>query len=533
MFYPEKTFISTGCKQNFYTLRKWGVLRDNRGVTRNTSLYVQNLSTDKDKALLKGKEISRKLGLPFDPEIDFDLKEIERREGSETFQYVEPDDEDIQEDVYASEYEKICATLPESTTERQKEAIRAICEGENIFLNGPGGVGKSFVINKVYNSETLVCAPSGIAALNVGGMTCHRAFGLPLNVDLPKNYYDSLPDSTQAFLKCSKKPRIIIDEISMLRADLLHLIDKKLQRFMRKEEPFGGVQVVVVGDFLQIPPIVNSSDRDEYYHGQGYTSRYCFSSPSWNFRMIALTEVIRQEDRTQVAMLNAIRRNTKQAPAALRAITANAKPYEANSDIHLCTTNGRARDINDREYGKMGSRERVFFARYTGRWSESERPVDECLRLKEGCRVIIVQNHPSGLYTNGDRGVITSIQGSDVRVLKDSGEEVLIEKGKWERFKYERKGDHVEPVIEATYEQLPLKLGWAISIHKSQGMTLDCASIDVARGCFEHGQLYVALSRVRDLKNLSFVTHVDTSNIIVDQEVLDFYRKTVREGKSE
>jgi len=533
MFYPEKTFVSTGQKQNFYTLRKWGILKDHAGSVRNTSLHVQNLSTEKDRASLKGKEISRKLGLPFEPEIDFDVKEIQRNKHKNTFEFVEVAPEEVKEGNYANEYEKICATLPDTTTEKQKKAIESICNGENIFLSGPGGVGKSFVVGKVYNNETLVCAPSGIAALNVGGITCHRAFGLPLNVVLPKNYYDSLPDSTQAFLMSAKKPRIIIDEISMVRADMLHLIDQKLQRFFRNNKPFGGVQVVVVGDFLQIPPIVNSNDRDEYYVGQGYISRYCFSSPSWNFRMIALTEVIRQEDKRQVAMLGAIRKNTDKSARALRAITSGAKPYEPNSDIHLCTINKRANDINGCEYTKVQAKEHTFFARYTGKWSESERPVDELLRLKEGCRVIITQNNPEGLYMNGDRGTVIKIDGQTIVVLKDDNQEVLIEKGNWERFKYVRSGDHVEPVVEATYEQYPLKLGWAISIHKSQGMTLDNASIDVARGCFEHGQLYVALSRVRNLENLSFVSHVGPHNIIVDQEVIDFYRKAVAENRNE
>lgn len=533
MFYPEKTFISTGQKQNFYTLRKWGILKDNTGSVRNTSLHVQNLATDKDRAILKGKEVSKKLGLPFEAEIDFDVKEIERNKHKKTFEYVQVEPEQAQEDIHTTEHERIEATLPDTTTEKQKQAIKAICDGENIFLNGPGGVGKSFVIQKICNSETLVCAPSGIAALNVGGITCHRAFGLPLNVVLPKNFYDSLPDSTQAFLMSAKKPRIVIDEISMLRADHLHLIDQKLQRFLRNNKPFGGVQVVVVGDFLQIPPIVNGNDKEEFYVEQGYASRYCFSSPSWNFRMIALTEVIRQEDKTHVAMLSAIRKNTNKATRALQTIVRNAKPYEANSDIHLCTTNRRAKDINDREYSKVFAPERTFFARYTGNWSESERPVDEYLKLKEGCRVIITQNHPSGLYMNGDRGVVTKIAGQTILVLKDSGQEVMVEKGKWERFKYVRSNGHVEPVVEATYEQYPLKLGWAISIHKSQGMTLDNASIDVARGCFEHGQLYVALSRVRNLDNLSFVSHVGSHNIIVDQEVIDFYRSAVAGCKNE
>ena len=137
MFYPEKTFVSTGEKQNFYTLRKWGILKDHVGVVRNTSLHVQNLSTDRDKAILRGKEISKKIGVPFEPEIDFDVKEIERNKHKQKFEYVPVQPEEVQEDTQSSEYERICATLPDTTTEKQKQAIEAICNGENIFLNGP------------------------------------------------------------------------------------------------------------------------------------------------------------------------------------------------------------------------------------------------------------------------------------------------------------------------------------------------------------------------------------------------------------
>lgn len=417
----------------------------------------------------------------------------------------------------------------------QQEAIRRIKAGENLFLTGSGGVGKSWVIDQVNEEGTLLCAPSGIAALNIGGITCHRAFGLPLGLPTEEDFY-KIPKYLWDLFSGNAVKRIIIDEVGMLRTDSFVLISRRLQRIKGNDLPFGGIQVVVVGDFYQLEPILKASER-EFFE---FKSKFCFGSALWDFDMIELTEVKRQSNKRQVLMLNSIRKKDKHYKKALEYIQKECKPYDSSGDnegiLHLCCYNKDADEINKRYYNRIQGEEREFRATFPPNWGK-ERPVDEILKLKVGTRVLIAQNDPEGgAYVNGDRGRVTGfvdLPDGDVgvEVEKDSGEVCIVVKGEWEKYSYKKEKNVFDPdakerlvkSVDAKYRQFPLKYGWAVSIHKSQGMTLDDVAIDVGSGCFSHGQAYVALSRIKDLRNLSFVKPMLPEDIIVNQEVKKFY----------
>lgn len=415
----------------------------------------------------------------------------------------------------------------------QQEAIERIKNGESLFLTGSGGVGKSWVINQIVDEHTVLCAPSGIAALNIGGITCHRAFGLPLGLVTEKDYY-TIPRNMENIFSGNAVKRIVIDEAGMLRTDYFVLISRRLQRIRRNDEPFGGIQVVVVGDFYQLEPILSGSEVDFF----DYDSKFCFSSKLWTFPMIELTDVKRQSNKRQVLMLNSIRKKDRHYKKALKYIQEECKPYMPDENtLHLCCYNKDADRINQNYYSQIEGEEREFRAIFPTMWG-TERPVDELLKLKVGARVIICQNCPMGSYVNGERGTVVGFEimpdgfSEAIMVEKDDGGVVVpVVRGSWEKYSYSKqkpigKPDAKEQLVknvDAMYQQYPIKLGWAVSVHKSQGMTLDDVAIDVGSGCFSHGQAYVALSRIKDLRNLSFVKPMLPEDIIVNEEVKKFY----------
>ena len=406
---------------------------------------------------------------------------------------------------------------------KQQEAISLINEGRNIFLTGAGGVGKSYVIKQVTTDDTLLLAPTGIAALNIGGSTCHKAFKLPLGLPTQKDK-NFIHRDLKALFSGSKVRRIIIDEVGMLRTDILELINIRLQKIKRNTLPFGGIQMVLVGDFFQLEPIVNYQERKQF--DSLYTSPFCFSSEVFaDFHTIELTKVYRQEDKRQVKILNAIRKGTQYKTKALECITQEALPYDPTQDkLHLCAYKKDAETVNNYWANQIEGKAHKFKARQGGKkakWTEAPVPLD--LTLKVGSKVIICANSPDGEYVNGDRGVVKEVHKDIVVVELLNGDNVEVESFQWEKYGYTNKGGYLVKEVESTLTQMPLALGWAISIHKSQGMTLDDVVLDTGKGCFSHGQLYVALSRIRDLRRLSLTKPLNVRELIVRPEVKDFY----------
>jgi len=406
-------------------------------------------------------------------------------------------------------------------TQDQQKAIDLINQGKNVFVTGSGGVGKSWVIRQIADMNSILVAPTGVAAINIGGATCHSVFSLPFGLVAAGDEF-KISTGARKLFSSGKVKRIIIDEVGMLRADYLDLIDKKLKLICRNKEPFGGIQMVVVGDFYQLEPIV-SEDELEYFR-EKYKSPFAFSAKSWKFNTVELTEVKRQSDTTQIDLLNTIRKDTDDSDVSLEQIVQMAKPYENCSEtLHLCAYNNDSIKINKYWFTQIDQPAFTYTANYTDNWGK-QHPVPEKVMVKKGSKVLICANDVNKQYVNGDRGVVVDYTPYSVVIKLDAtGHLVEVEEHTWEKVKYSKVGGKIKKDVVGTFSQIPLRMGWAVSIHKSQGMTLDKAAIDVGKGCFGHGQLYVALSRIKDLTQLSFVRNIDIDDLIVREEVKEFY----------
>lgn len=403
--------------------------------------------------------------------------------------------------------------------DKQQLAIEAIKSGKNVFITGSGGVGKSWVIQQVTDKNTVVVAPTGIAALNVQGITCHKAFGLPIGLVQQSDYAKPNRNVNNLFGGVGVK-RIIIDEVGMLRSDYLDLINHRLQQARYNKLPFGGIQVVLVGDFYQLEPIVSEAEQSFFF--KKYTTPFAFGAKCWNFDTIELDKVYRQSDVRQVQLLNSIRKKEHNYTQSLAEISAMSLQSDEDC-LHLCSYKKDAFTINTRYFNEVKGQSKTYTAYVSGKWNDSEKAVDDMIQIKVGCKVLICANDMEGTYVNGDRGVVTALHPDSVDVLLDSGNTVNVEYFTWEKYEYSKVGRGFSKDVCGMFKQLPIRLGWAIVVHKAQGMTLDKVSLDVGRGCFSHGQLYVALSRVRNLEQLHLSRPLKEEDVILRSEVKDFY----------
>ncbi len=407
----------------------------------------------------------------------------------------------------------------------QQQAIDLIETGANVFVTGGAGRGKSHVIRQITNKNTIVAAPTGIAALNAGGMTCHRTFGLPVGLPTP-NDYAMISSKAKKLLSNKNLQRIIIDEIGMVRADTLEIINHRLQQARCNNLPFGGVQIVVVGDFFQLSPIVSGREKNLFY--KNYDTSFAFGAKCWDFTTVELEKAYRQDNDIHVKVLDSFRKKDKWAPRAFEWIKENTLPYDGVGDelLHLCCYKEDAARINKIHYSRLDTKEHTFFGiTNNSKWS-NDVAVPEIVKLREGAHVIIRANDPEGAYTNGQRGVVKKLYADSVIVaIEEDGveNEVEVIAFTWETYAYNATAKGLSKEVEWTYSQIPLQLGWAITIHSAQGMTLDGVSVDVGRGTFAHGQLYVALSRAKDLTNMSIASPIGMHDLIVDNDVKQFY----------
>ncbi len=405
----------------------------------------------------------------------------------------------------------------------QELAIEKIKSGENVVVLGQAGTGKTYTIDQIVDQNTVKCAPTGIAALNVGGMTCHSMFNLPVGKPSDEDYFVVGKTMERLFGSGSPITRVCCDEIGMLRADYLDMIDSKLRTLRRNTKPFGGIQFVGSGDFYQLEPIIG---RDEVrYFNKRYNSPYCFDADSWDFSVIELTKVFRQEDERQVALLKSIREKDKWCDRAIEVIQAEAKEYDPSPNtLHLCCYKTDANKVNKMWYRRLDGKEKTYLADNKAKWKEVELSVPEKLTLRVGCRVLVKANDKEGEYVNGDRGEVLGFEPDGVWIRLDRNQkEVRVVSNTWEKFKYGVSSGKINKQVESTYTQIPLMLGYAVTVHSCQGMTLDDVAIDFGQGCFSAGQAYVALSRIKDLRNISFVNEIYPTDIIVREEVNDFY----------
>lgn len=410
--------------------------------------------------------------------------------------------------------------------------------GQNIFLTGKAGTGKTTFLKRISSESpkrTVVLAPTGIAAINAGGMTIHSFFQLPFAPFIPGSAFSS-KETRYRYQFSREKVNIIrsidllvIDEISMVRADLLDSVDDILRRYRKKDRPFGGVQLLLIGDMQQLPPVSKAEEWEIL--SQYYETPYFFSSHALkesSFVTVELQTVYRQKDSCFLELLNNIREK-RNIGETLRQLNTRYRPDIANDDtgyIRLTTHNSTAKAINEEKLSMIDAESHRFEATVSGDFPESSYPTETTLELKAGAQVMFIKNDISGKhrYANGSIGHVESVSEDGITVILEStGESVEVEKAEWTnaRYRLDESTHEIVEEIEGTFSQYPLKLAWAITIHKSQGLTFEQAIID-ASAAFAHGQTYVALSRCKSLEGLVLDAPLTTSSLILDPAVNSF-----------
>ncbi len=415
--------------------------------------------------------------------------------------------------------------------------------GKNIFLTGKAGTGKTTFLHnlrKQTGKRMIVVAPTGVAAINAGGVTIHSFFQMPFGPIIPnKNSLKIHRSQQKGFFRKFSKEKIniirgldllVIDEISMVRADLLDGIDEILRRYKDRNLPFGGVQLLMIGDLHQLAPVIKEDEwmllKDYYETGFFFSS---LALQKTDFISINLKEIFRQSDPHFIGLLNKIRENKIDDQVR----TELNKRYQPDSlqdmeegFITLTTHNAQAHIINDSRLSDIPGKSQIFQAFIKGDFPEQMYPTEETLKLKKGAQVMFVKNDrsPENKYFNGKIGEIVRIE-NDIIYVKCENEKDLIavEEETWDNVKYtlDENTKEIEEKIVGTFSQHPLKLAWAITIHKSQGLTFEKAIID-AQAAFAHGQVYVALSRCRSLTGLVLSTPLNTRSVITNNEILNF-----------
>ncbi|MFI3280868.1 MAG: AAA family ATPase [Rikenellaceae bacterium] len=422
--------------------------------------------------------------------------------------------------------------------------------GVNIFLTGKAGTGKTTFLRSVVQNidkRVVVAAPTGVAAINARGVTLHSLFQLPFGPNIP----EVTQNADFAYRKIGRKKLalirsielLVIDEISMVRCDLLDAVDVTLRRIRRSSQPFGGVQLLMIGDIEQLSPIC----RDDEWNllSAHYASPYFFDSKvlqQSNYITVELTEIFRQSDSKFTALLNAVREN-KITPAVVDTLNsryiANFEPKDDEGYITLTTHNAAANSINSAALERLTTPHHLFEATIRGDYPEWSYPNDNQLELKVGAQVIFIKNDisPEKLYYNGMIGRITQMDDSTVTVAPNSGEEeITLSAVVWENIEYKLndQSGEIEESVKGTFSQIPLKCAWAITIHKSQGLSFDKAIID-AGNSFAHGQVYVALSRCRTFEGMVLRTPLRGGSIIRDNTIEEFNQTVAAQevGESE
>ena len=403
-----------------------------------------------------------------------------------------------------------------------------------IFLTGAAGTGKTTLLERVKNQLSLkkmVVAPTGIAALNIGGTTINSAFRIG---------FDTIPVITK-----SKDPRfnkllrnlelLIIDEVSMVRAPMLDAISQSLQIHRSSEKPFGGVHVLACGDLFQLPPIIKESEERIIY--EKYESVYFFDSHSFKemdeIHYFELTESFRQEeDQKFCELLNNIRIG-HDLESTINQINSNCFDPTLESDFFMTLTSRkkRAEELNEYKLGHIEGQEEIIKSKESGELNENDLPAPRELKIKVGANVMFIKNDPEGRWVNGTLGTVSECLDKKKKhiKIKINNKTHKVEREEWNkvRFTYDDDSDEVLEEVVSSFKQFPIKLGWAVTIHKSQGLTLESCSVDLGSGAFATGQAYVALSRCKNLNSLHLQRELKVSDALVDPDIIDFHRNNL------
>ena len=421
---------------------------------------------------------------------------------------------------------------------------------KSVFLTGKAGTGKTTLLKEIIRSthkNTVVVAPTGIAALNAGGVTIHSMFQLPFGGFIPANnveahFSDSLKfetkDTLRRHFRMSALKRhviqnmelLIIDEVSMLRSDLMDAIDFMLQSVRKKRTPFGGVQVLFIGDLLQLPPVIREEEwrtLRQYYKGKFFFHSHVIQQNPPLY--IELSKIFRQSDETFIELLNNLRNNkiTSENISFLNQYVQPNFDLKANKGyITLTTHNVKADTINLQSINDLNGSATRYQAKITGDFPEKIYPLEETLELKIGAQIMFIKNDLSAEknYFNGKMGFVKSISAEEIWIhFPEENKSIEVERYEWQNIRYfvNENTKEIEEEVLGSFVHYPIKLAWAITVHKSQGLTFDKAALDVSQ-VFAPGQAYVALSRLRSLNGLVLLTPLRMNGISNDDDVMDY-----------
>lgn len=411
--------------------------------------------------------------------------------------------------------------------EQQKLFDRFENTNSHMFITGKAGTGKSVLLQYIKlhtQKDIIVVAPTGVAALNVGGQTIHSLFLFPPTFIDTRSL--KLAPKTAKILK--NIDTLIIDEVSMVRADLMDGIDCLLRQARGNDLPFGGIQLLMFGDLYQLPPVVNDSQLLQYFQdlNGGF---YFFNSMAWNgadLEIYELNQNFRQTDETFKTILNSLRSGeiSEDLLAPLNERSKISPP--ADGVITLATTNVTVFEINHTRLNSLPNNAFAYQASVTGDLDPSSFPTEGTLVLKKGAQIMMLKNDSKKRWVNGSIGVVEDVKDKEIRVNID-GNIHTVSPETWNKIRYSFNSEkrQVEEEVVSSFTQFPLRLAWAITVHKSQGQTYNSVVIDMGRGAFAHGQTYVALSRCKSLDTLYLKRPLTFNDVIVDPAIINFMKK--------
>ncbi|MBX3088741.1 MAG: AAA family ATPase [Cryobacterium sp.] len=395
---------------------------------------------------------------------------------------------------------------------------------EHVFVTGRAGTGKSTLLNHLSwntSKQVVISAPTGVAALNVGGQTIHSLLRLPIGV-IADHELEQSPELRKLL---NSIDTLVIDEVSMVNADLMDAIDRSLrQARQRKTEPFGGVQLVLFGDPFQLAPVPGDADERAYFQ-HNYRSMWFFDAKVWaeaDLVIYELSTIHRQREEEFKRMLDAVRRGEVTEEIAERLNEVGARPAPEEGAITLAIRNDTVNRINSAALARLPGTVKVSNAEIEGDFGGRAFPADEVLELKVGARVMFLKNDPDQRWVNGTIGVVKKI--TRTVFVEVDGQDHEVDPTIWEKYKYSYSAAtrKLTREVVAEFRQFPLRLAWAVTIHKSQGKTYDQVIIDLGQRSFAPGQTYVALSRVTTLSGLYLTRPLRPSDVIVDENVKRF-----------
>jgi energy-coupling factor transporter ATP-binding protein EcfA2 len=421
-------------------------------------------------------------------------------------------------------------------TDEMHRVIDWIGEKKNLFVTGKAGSGKSTLLTylrtSVFPEETIFCAYTGVAALNIGGETLHKFFGFLPDITIAKVKSDDYRPKNQKIMKVLKT--LVIDEVSMVRADLIDIIDAALRRYGPKPtKPFGGVQIIMFGDLYQLPPIVSGEERE--FFEENYQSEFFFDATSWDkapFDVIELTKVYRQKDQEFIGVLNGIRLNkvsSEQVALLNELVDPTFSPPEDDFYITLTATKALSARINKERLESLEGKLYTASASIMGQFSERIFPTERFLEFKIGAQVMLINNDPEQRWANGTLAKITNVSlGNSSQIesvtlqLSNSGIEHVVEMHVWDVLRPRYSNGRLDYEVMGSFKQFPFRLSWAVTVHKGQGKTFDKVIIDFTHAAFAAGQMYVALSRCTTLEGMKLRVPLTLDQVLVDPRVASY-----------